>query len=360
MARLLALATCFAVASCGGGGDSSSDAGANDAGTDARPPADARPTSDAAIAADAMPPPLGASCANPVMLTGGESHSGTTNGYPHSGTGTCSPGTNAAGDAVIAVELGATNVDLLVDVTVDETSPSPYDVVLHARTGCADPPSEAVCRDAGWSERIEMLEVANTVYVFVDGTSQYGGTRTGDYELTTSVRSIAALDQACDPLEQTSRCLAGHRCVGATCVADSPALACSEAIDTGTPTTAVPFAVTRTSHAYGADNHQGSCRYDQNLSAPEHIYRVVLSAPGSIIATTDLPATNFDTVLYLRGGGCDGPEVGCADDVATTSNNFKSTLSAQGLDAGTYYLVVDGSSAGAAYGTYALSISVEY
>jgi hypothetical protein len=91
---------------------------------------------------------------------------------------------------------------------------------------------------------------------------------------------------------------------------------------------------------------------------PEHIYAVTVPAGADLVASTDDPATDFDTYVYLRAAACDGAEVACNDDVDTQALNLRSTLTASNLTAGTYFLFVDGSSSSPGTGTYRLSVTV--
>ena len=73
------------------------------------------------------------------------------------------------------------------------------------------------------------LAMFGPAFIHVDGTAQYGGSPSGSYQLDVQTRSIAALDQACDPELQSSRCEAGLRCAASLCQIDSKILACTEA-----------------------------------------------------------------------------------------------------------------------------------
>ena len=67
---------------------------------------------------------------------------------------------------------------------------------------------------------------------------------------------------------------------------------------------------------------------------PERVYALTLPAPADLRATV----SGFDTVLYLREGGCDGAELACNDDASDEERG--STLAAS-LPAGTVFLFVD-------------------
>src|SRR5262245_3003732 len=123
------LAALVLAAACGGGGGSP-DAAAPDAPApaDAREPADARPDADLP---DAMIPPQGAVCTDPIPLAPGASASGDTTGMKAIATGQCSIGSGSAKDTKYLVDLGDTAQDLVVQLDVDEGADPPFDAVLY-------------------------------------------------------------------------------------------------------------------------------------------------------------------------------------------------------------------------------------
>jgi hypothetical protein len=343
---------------CGDDGAADPDAAAPT--PDATVPApDARPTPDAAPVIDATPPPPGATCAQAIALGAGQTHSGTTAGLPGNTSASCSAGSSATPEAFHTIAAGETPIDLLIQAAVDEDARPPFDVVLSARTTCADPGTELACADSGWGERLELLGVTGDITVIVDATDQYDGATTGAYTLTSRVRDIVAEDGTCDPAGLASRCADTLRCSAGTCVPDSPALACADAVDLTAALADGTEDLTATTYAFAADHYQGSCAYDPDAGTPEHIYRLDLTGPTDLVATTDFPETNFDTYLYLREGTCDGPELTCHDDIDTPAINLKSRIEQTALPTGTYYLYVDGSSAPAGTGTYRLQITLD-
>ncbi len=88
------------------------------------------------------------------------------------------------------------------------------------------------------------------------------------------------------------------------------------------------------------DHRAGSCA---NGAGPERLFRVEVSEPSTLRATTATEGTTFDTVLYLRDG-CDGAELACHDDVDAARLELGSALAVD-LDPGSYVLVVDTGSA---------------
>jgi hypothetical protein len=83
----------------------------------------------------------------------------------------------------------------------------------------------------------------------------------------------------------------------------------------------------------GTSAYTGSCGI---TNGAESIFRVTLTG-----ASTDLFITthgNWDTVVYVRNGCCNGVELGCNDDYDTSG---LSALTLHALPAGTYYVFVD-------------------
>jgi hypothetical protein len=346
---------------CGSGGASDTDAAAADAAPlpDAAPPADAAPPGpDAAPQPDAMPLPPGATCQLAVELSPGDTYAGDTTGLPNSAGGSCAAGSIEAGDALHVFELGDTPLDLVLDVAVDETAEPPFDVVLHARATCSQAATELGCANAGWSEHLELLEVSGTVYVAVDGTHQHGGARTGPYELSSASRAILAANAACTPGDPAARCAGGHRCVAQVCVEDSAALACGQATDVSAALAGGEVELSGTTYAYGGDFYQGGCAHDPGGGFAEDVVMFSVAETVRFEASTDFSETTFDTVLYLRDGACDGAEIACHDDVDLPGNNLRSHLIVPALPAGTYYLIIDGSSASPGYGAYRLRLTL--
>lgn len=79
-------------------------------------------------------------------------------------------------------------------------------------------------------------------------------------------------------------------------------------------------------------------------SGTEHVYQIETDQPVALVASTDFPETEIDTVVYLRQEcrQADG-ELACNDDVGEATG---SRIRVPVLEAGTYYLVVDARSNG--------------
>src|SRR5919197_5472369 len=97
----------------------------------------------------------------------------------------------------------------------------------------------------------------------------------------------------------------------------------------------------------------GSC--GSSATSPEYVYQWTPAVSGTATIQTCGAGTTFDTVLYLRSGACDGPEVagGCNDDACPGARRRQHHTNGLGLyrasrltpavTAGqTYFIVVDG------------------
>ena len=83
-----------------------------------------------------------------------------------------------------------------------------------------------------------------------------------------------------------------------------------------------------------------------------------MTAPAAI--ATCGTSTQYDTVLYMRSGSCNGPELGCNDDTAgcgagEPSDYHASRLTPTVTAGETYYVVVDGYNG--AKGAFGLTIT---
>ncbi len=316
---------------------------------DSAPVPDAPPMPDGPLPPDGPPPPPGTGCSVAIDLTNAPAPEMHNNQFSGNGNGaSCSGGADSAPELYFTYDAGATAVDLLVDVMVDESVPAPFDVVLSARTDCNDAMTEVACADVGWGEHMEVLEVTGVVAVLVDGSTEFGGAPAGDFTIRIVTRAIAGLGEACDPAGLTSRCGTDMVCSG-TCVATSAMLACLDAVDLTADLADGSAQAGGTVLLTDPDYYQGTCAFDVSANYPERIYRIDLAASGLLAASTDFPETTYDTVLYLKAGACDVAETTCQDDVDAPAMNYRSSVSAS-LPAGAYYLFVDMSS-GFLYGT---------
>jgi hypothetical protein len=98
----------------------------------------------------------------------------------------------------------------------------------------------------------------------------------------------------------------------------------------------------------GPSTSVGSCG---GGSAPEAVYKLTLAVASDVFVTTH-GTTAFDTVVYMRSGGCCGAEIACNDDA---DGRTTSLLAQRGLAPGTYYIFVDGAG-GADTGAFTVDI----
>ncbi|MCC6847212.1 MAG: hypothetical protein IT294_01835 [Deltaproteobacteria bacterium] len=94
--------------------------------------------------------------------------------------------------------------------------------------------------------------------------------------------------------------------------------------------------------------------------APERVYRWTPAVSGlATFETCGAAGTAFDTVVYVRRGGCGGAEVGCNDDSGSCAtaepSAYHGSRIAPWVTAGeTYFIVVDG--VGSASGVFTLRV----
>jgi hypothetical protein len=112
-------------------------------------------------------------------------------------------------------------------------------------------------------------------------------------------------------------------------IAPADASMCGEAVLPITPGTMV------TGSTAGLMNvTQGSCG---GATAGEQVYQFTIAASTGVTITTDFPATDFNTAIYLRSDCTNaGTQLGCA------SNGMLGDTMTASLAPGTYYVYVDG------------------
>jgi hypothetical protein len=212
--------------------------------------------------------------------------------------------------------------------------------------------SEVACIGFGGNQHLEVDNVMGKISIIVDGTASNGNNNAGPFTISVKKRTISGMGGTCDPKGVTSRCDTDLTCQGGTCVTTSAVLECTNAVNLTAMLASGPVSVTGTTLNVESGYYTGSCAYDQNNSYPEKIYRIDVTQPSIIDATTDdMNATDYDTVVYLRQGSCTAMDNSCNDDVDQTNGDYRSHLISPTLAPGTYYLFVDGSSA-ATYGDF--------
>ena len=123
----------------------------------------------------------------------------------------------------------------------------------------------------------------------------------------------------------------------------------------------------------GAGSVVGDATCGDGAPGPEAVYRLTLDREAVVCVSTDSPHVQADTVLYIRTT-CDDPEseleppdsLGCSDDIGDWDGDgtcdspidgctVPSELQLNGLEAQTYFIIVDSNEAGEA-NNFALSL----
>jgi Tol biopolymer transport system component len=168
--------------------------------------------------------------------------------------------------------------------------------------------------------------------------------------------------EACDPLVFNEGCTANQRCSSdCTCVGpcgdgirgpgelcDPPGIrdvcgegeicdaTCGACASCPIPTVIPPGGGTFSGTTIGGSLLLGSCGGSQ--VGPERTFQWTPTASGEVTIDTCGAGTNYDSVVYVRGGGCDGPELACNDDFCDLGSRVTMSVSA----GETYVIVVDG------------------
>ncbi|HTL36701.1 MAG TPA: hypothetical protein VL326_26385 [Kofleriaceae bacterium] len=268
--------------------------------------------------------------------------------------------TSAGGDRMGS--CGGQGVDELVwsiDVTIPGSGlllaadgPALIDTLIYARASCNDVTTEVVCNNndgVGDAAAIRLTSVAvGRYYIAVDGDMTNGQIYTGVFD--GSINVLLPNNAPCDPAVPRDRCAPDYICQTNVCV---------PATCTATTNLSGSMMYTQTGSTLGGTNeHAGTCGQgsDGGTRAPEAVYSLTLAAGVSNVhVTTDNPGTSYDTLIYMRSGGCAGPEIGCDDDTFTTAVNA-STIDTGALASGTYFIFVDGFASKS--GNYELTVTI--
>ncbi|MBK8259107.1 MAG: DUF4215 domain-containing protein [Polyangiaceae bacterium] len=262
----------------------------------------------------------GVSCADatPISLaSGSQTITGTTVGGGVA-SGTCA---SAGPGRVYAVTAQAEGF-LTASLTRSGTA---YQSVLFARTTCADAGSQLLCADSKdpanatsllGGEVISFPVSANqTVYIFVDGA---GANDAGNYEL---VLDLSAGTNCNDPIPVR--------------------------IEKGTPMTLLGFTNGKTQSSGGSCGGGGT-----GFGAEDVVYNVNFVGAGNVSASIDAAGTNYNSVLYTRGGCNDGfSQIGCDNAGGNGGENL--TFNPNGDTS--VYVWVDGSTGANGYYTLILT-----
>ena len=122
------------------------------------------------------------------------------------------------------------------------------------------------------------------------------------------------------------------------------------------PTVIAAQGGTFTGTTSGVSPLAGTC--GSTATSPERVYQWTPAVSGTATIQTCGAGTNFDTVLYMRGGSCaSGTAVACNDDACANASgmNRASRITPTVTAGQTYFIVVDGY--GGAQGTFTLTVT---
>jgi cysteine-rich repeat protein len=262
------------------------------------------------VTISATPPPANDACTGAIDISAGGVFSGSTAMAANDHTYTCTPA--AAGGRDVWYTFTLTQREIVYLDTVDGNT---WDSVIQLRQGtCAGAASVACaddsCRTYSGGTRSQLIRVLDpgTYYVIVDG---WNAASWGNFALR----------------------FQHSTCSGATFIPANGNYS-GTTVGQGNDTT-------------------GTCG---GGSAADTLYYLGLCGPRSVTFSTCSPITTFDTVLYLRTGGCDAAsEVACNDNNPFCSfSSLHSQLTAS-MPQGLSFVAVDGFFS--AEGDYRLTVS---
>jgi hypothetical protein len=131
-----------------------------------------------------------------------------------------------------------------------------------------------------------------------------------------------------------------------TCVPSDIGSVVGSAVARGTTTGRSPLLDTD-----GCGVPMGGTRGGTN--APEAVFRWAAPQAGTFVI--DTAGSQFDTLLYVRAGGCQGLELACNDNVSTAPQNTSSRVSVALAQGESIVIIVDGF--GSESGAYQLNIN---
>jgi hypothetical protein len=132
-------------------------------------------------------------------------------------------------------------------------------------------------------------------------------------------------------------CAPGHLCA-ANCT-------CAPCVSTVVPAGGGTFSGTTS----GPSRLAGTC--GNSAFSGETVFEWTPAASGTAVIETCGAGTNYDSVVYVRTGGCTGPEIACNDDGCTNARSIVTPFVTAGT---TYVIVVDGYGGGT--GNFVLGI----
>ncbi|MDI7268759.1 MAG: hypothetical protein QME96_12270 [Myxococcota bacterium] len=251
----------------------------------------------------APPPPANDTCAGAIALTVGP-RTGSTEFAADDHAAPCATGTGAP-DVWYSFTLTSRQI-----VYLDTVDGGAWDSVIDVRQGsCPAPATPVACsNDACAGRRSQWFGVLDpgTYYVVVDGAA---AGEAGPFTL----------------LFQQSGCTWATR-ISANGNYDGTTVGQSNDLS-------------------------GTCG---GSTAPDFEYYMVLCAGRSVTASSCYSQTNYDNVLYLRGGSCTGTTIAC-NDQSSCALSVNYAIVSGTLPQGLSFLIVDGY--GGASGTYRVNVS---
>jgi cysteine-rich repeat protein len=259
---------------------------------------------------------------------------------------------------------------------------SGFDGVLGLRTvGCTEDEYCANSAPTGTEEIQTHLE-AGTYHIIVSDA----GDGTADFTVSVTCSTPVCADGVVNPGEE---CDDGNTAADDGCAADCTFEPSDPAIDTcagatasdGTPIgtgelVLIPAAAPERSTVGATDSGQSTCQTGATTGpAPDHVYKIIPSANGTLIATlgldfdgvpycgetepVEIPPGCWDRAVHIREAACDddAAEVACADNAEAWW--FTEIASAEVVAGTEYYVFVDGYNADEfGQGTYVLQVEL--
>jgi hypothetical protein len=251
-------------------------------------------------------------CSCPVFLPAPSGdHRGDTGGMGSTETGTCAGGGDAP-EVVHRLDL-TTGGDLYLDIATERW----YDAIVYIRETTCDG-TELGCYDES-ALPTTLTVTAGTYFIFVDGET---GGEDGGYSLTYGICSTP----------------------GTTVTGNDD---CDSAY------------VLTADGSYGGDSSSATHSTDPSTcgggwgsgDGVDVWFTFTLSASSTVHLDTD--CSDYDTVMYILDGACDGSEIECNDDGGMgPASAIDATLAA-----GTYYVALDAWADTSGSGDYILNVS---
>ncbi len=148
--------------------------------------------------------------------------------------------------------------------------------------------------------------------------------------------------EACDPVGFADMCGEGETCplAAPTCqdAADAATALCGAAIPELVAGAVTPVFATPPATFYGGI-FVSTC----GGGGPEQVFRLVVGARSSIELNTDLAGSEeADSSIHVRSDCADdGSEIACNEDIDEVGGNYRSQLTIDAAEPGTYYVFAD-------------------